>query len=85
MISIVHSFNSDGFIEFCQRYHRVPMSNLFEGEAKGEIIQLRDKLDGNDPDERKEAAKRCIAIMRAGENVSSVFTSMLRCVKTTDI
>ena len=61
------------------------MTNLFDGEAKGEILTIRDKLDGNDPKERKEAAKRCIAIMRQGENVSSLFSSMLRCVKTDDI
>jgi len=61
------------------------MSALFGGEAKGEILQLRDQLDGNDAKERKAAAKRCIAIMRAGENVSSLFSSMLRCVKTPDV
>ncbi|OHT06477.1 Adaptin N terminal region family protein [Tritrichomonas foetus] len=61
------------------------MTKLFEGEAKGEIIQLRDQLDGNDPAQRKEAAKRTLALMRAGENVQSLFSSMLRCVKTSDI
>ena len=61
------------------------MTNLFDGEAKGEILTIREKLDGNDPKERKDAAKRCIAIMRQGENVSSLFSSMLRCVKTEDI
>ena len=61
------------------------MTNLFDGAAKGEILTIRDKLDGNEPKERKEAAKRCIAIMRQGENVSSLFSSMLRCVKTDDI
>ena len=61
------------------------MTNLFDGAAKGEILTIRDKLDGNDPKERKEAAKRCIAIMRQGENVSTLFSSMLRCVKTDDI
>ena len=61
------------------------MSTLFDGEAKGEILQLRDQLDGNDPDDRKSAAKRVVALMRAGENVQTVFSSMLRCVKTEDI
>lgn len=61
------------------------MTKLFEGEAKGEILQLRDELDGNDADARKEAAKRCVALMRAGENVQTLFSSMLRCVKTSDI
>ena len=61
------------------------MLKLFDGEAKGEIISLREKLDGNDPDDRKVAAKRIVALMRAGENVQSVFASMLRCVKSTDL
>ena len=61
------------------------MSTLFDGEAKGDILQLRDQLDGNDPDDRKSAAKRVVALMRAGENVQSVFASMLRCVKSTDM
>jgi len=62
------------------------MSTPFEAtDAKGEIPQLRDQLDGNDPDVRKAAAKRCIALMRMGENVVSLFSSMLRCVKTDDI
>ena len=61
------------------------MSKLFEGDAKGEVLDLRDKLDGNDPALRKEAAKRCISLMRSGENVQFLFSSMLRCVKTSDI
>ena len=60
------------------------MSNLFRGEIKNEIGQLRDQLDGNDPQERKTAAKRVVSFMRSGENVQSLFSSMLRCVRTTD-
>ena len=54
-------------------------------EVKGEILKLRNKLDSNDPDDRKAAAKRVVALMRQGENVGSLFSSMLRCVKTDDI
>ena len=61
------------------------MSNLFDGEAKGEILQLRDQLDGNSPQIRKAAAKRVIALMRQGDNVQFLFSSMLRCVKTADL
>ena len=61
------------------------MSNLFDGEAKGEVVQLRDQLDGNDPAARKVAAKRVIALMRSGENVQILFSNMLRCVQTDDI
>jgi len=42
-------------------------------------------LDGNDPAARKTAAKRVIALMRAGENVQFLFSNMLRCVQTDDI
>ena len=59
--------------------------SIFEGEAKGELLVLRDQLDGNDPRKRKQAAKRTVALMRQGENVQSLFASMLRCVKTQDI
>ena len=53
--------------------------------ARTEIPRLRDKLDSNSCEERKEAATRVIAIMRQGENVLPLFSSMLRCVKTDDI
>lgn len=52
---------------------------------KGEVPQLRDELDSNDPSLRKKAAKRVVQIMRAGENVGELFSSMLRCIKTDDI
>lgn len=61
------------------------MSSIFQGESKGEIATLRDQLEGNDPYKRKQAAKKCVALMRAGENVQSLFASMLRCVKTPDL
>lgn len=61
------------------------MSNLFDGEAKGEVRQLREDLDGNDPTARKVAAKRVVALMRQGDNVQWLFSSMLRCVKTNDL
>ena len=59
--------------------------SLFKGEAKGELINLRNKLDSNEPEERKKAAKRVLALMRSGENLSCLFSSMLRCVKTSDM
>ena len=59
--------------------------NGFNGASKGELNILRESLDSNDSDVRKKAAKRTVALMRAGENVGSLFSSMLRCVKTKDI
>lgn len=61
------------------------MKNIFRGEIKNEVGQLRDQLDGNDPDERKSAAKRVVSFMRSGENVQQLFSSMLRCVRTSDL
>jgi vesicle coat complex subunit len=61
------------------------VKKVFEGDPKGEILQIREELDGNDPSPCKAATKRCIALMLSGENVSSLFSSMLRCVKTDDI
>lgn len=55
------------------------------GGPKGEFFQLRNKLDGNDPGERTQAAKRVVSLMRSGENVGCLFSSMLRCVRTDDI
>lgn len=57
----------------------------FRAEGKNELISLRNQLDSNDPAQRKIAAKRVVAMMRAGENLSILFSSMLRCVKTNDI
>ena len=59
--------------------------NIFKHESKNEILQIRDDLDGNNPTKRKAAAKKTISLMRQGENVQSLFASMLRCVKTPDI
>jgi vesicle coat complex subunit len=61
------------------------MKTLFAPETKTDISALRDTLDGTDPDARKTAARRVVNLMRTGENVQSLFTSMLRCVRTTDL
>ena len=55
------------------------------GGGKGFMATLRNKLDSNNPDERVAAAKNVVALMRAGENVGGLFSSMLRVVKTEDI
>jgi AP-1 complex subunit beta-1 len=60
-------------------------SKAFIGRSKGELLLLRDQLDGNDESERKLAAKRVVSLMRAGENVSCFFSSMFRCVTTNDM
>ena len=66
--------------------HPPTMSTLYDAsEAKGELIRLRNWLDGNDPELRKSAAKRVVNFMRAGENMQVLFASMLRCVQTDDL
>jgi len=61
------------------------MSVFQSNKSKGEIIRLREMLDSNSPEDRKRAAKRVVALMRAGENLSQLFASMQRCVRTDDI
>jgi vesicle coat complex subunit len=62
------------------------MSNYFDGnEVKAEIIRLRNMLDSNDPDDRKTSARKVVSMMRQGESVSALYSSMLRCVHTDDL
>lgn len=61
-----------------------PKSNLAQ-DFKEEFNKLRDGLESNFEFERKASAKRVISLMRSGENVGSLFSSMLRCVKTSDL
>lgn len=59
--------------------------NFTSVEGQDELGNLRNMLDSNSPLDRKHAAKRVLNLMRSGENVGSLFASMLRCVKTTDL
>lgn len=61
------------------------MTFLFENESKDDLSKLRNLLDSNSPNERKIGARRVVSLMRAGENVGCLFSSMLRCVKTDDM
>lgn len=63
------------------------MTNLIgdSENIKGLFLELREKLDGNDTKQRKEAAKRVVSLMRAGEDCSILFSSMLRSIQTDDI
>ena len=56
-----------------------------EIDAKSEMPGLRDRLDSLEEKTRKRAARRVIYLMRAGENMSRLFSEMLRCVKTEDL
>ncbi|OHS95058.1 Adaptin N terminal region family protein [Tritrichomonas foetus] len=62
------------------------MDDSLEIDAKEEIPVLRNSLDSNNASLRQKAVKRVLALVRIGEtSVSSLFTSMLRCVHTEDI
>jgi vesicle coat complex subunit len=54
-------------------------------DFKNELSKLRDELDGNNPTVPKRACRRVISLMRSGDNVQSLFSSVLRCVKTSDL
>jgi hypothetical protein len=62
------------------------MASLYDAApVRGDILELRDQLDGNDSTLRKSAAQRVVALMRSGENLQQLFSSMLRCVRTPDM
>lgn len=50
-----------------------------------EIKSLREDLDCNEESNREYAVKRVLSLMRSGENVGELFSSMLRCVNTNNI
>ena len=56
-----------------------------EIDAKSEMPVLRERLASLEEKTRKRAARRVIYLMRAGENMSRLFSEMLRCVKTDDL
>jgi vesicle coat complex subunit len=52
---------------------------------EAELLALRERLHSNEPDVRAKAAKRVVRAVRDGENVSSLYPSMLRCIATDDL
>lgn len=61
------------------------MDGIEDNISKIEIAKLREKLNSNYPSDRKVAAREAISMMRAGENMQSLFSDMLRCAKTDDL
>lgn len=61
------------------------LSKFETSNFQNEIISLREDLDCNEVSNREYAVKRVLSLMRSGENVSELFTSMLRCVHTNNI
>ena len=67
------------------KFFRIKMSTFIESEERNDIPLLRDLLNSNYPNERKDAVRRVVSRMRAGETVQDLFSDMLRCAKTDDI
>eukprot|EP00301_Raphidiophrys_heterophryoidea_P004071 c11800_g1_i1.p1 GENE.c11800_g1_i1~~c11800_g1_i1.p1 ORF type:complete len:903 (+),score=225.58 c11800_g1_i1:63-2771(+) len=60
-------------------------SKYFQTTKKGEIHELREELNANDANKRKEAVKKVIAAMTVGKDVSSLFMSVIKCMQTPNI
>ena len=58
---------------------------ILSEEERNDIPLLRDLLNSNYPNERKNAVRRVVSRMRAGEKVKDLFSDMLRCAKTDDL
>ena len=60
-------------------------SKYFQSNKKGEIFELKSELNSRSATKRKEAAKRVIASMTIGKDVSSLFPDVLKCIVTQDL
>jgi vesicle coat complex subunit len=52
---------------------------------KGELFELRQSLNANEPKERRNAVKRVIASMTIGKDVSSLFPDVIKNAMTTNL
>ena len=59
--------------------------SLFHSQNKEELNKLQSKLDSDDHMQRESAVKHVISLMRSGEDVKMLFSSMLSCVRTSDL
>nr|XP_043630430.1 beta-adaptin-like protein B [Erigeron canadensis] len=57
-------------------------SKYFSTTKKGEIPELKEELNSQYKDKRKDAVKKVIAAMTVGKDVSSLFTDVLNCMQT---
>jgi len=58
--------------------------SLASSTPTGEIHELKEDLNHNDPDQRKEAVKKVIAGMTVGKDVSVLFPDVIKCMQVTD-
>ncbi|XP_031502979.1 beta-adaptin-like protein B [Nymphaea colorata] len=60
-------------------------SKYFSTTKKGEIPELKDELNSQYKDKRKDAVKKVIAAMTVGKDVSSLFTDVVNCMQTENL
>ncbi|CAA7394837.1 unnamed protein product [Spirodela intermedia] len=60
-------------------------SKYFSTTKKGEIPELKEELNSQYKDRRKDAVKKVIAAMTVGKDVSSLFTDVVNCMQTENL
>ncbi|KAB5564526.1 hypothetical protein DKX38_004580 [Salix brachista] len=60
-------------------------SKYFSTTKKGEIPELKEELNTQYKDKRKDAVKKVIAAMTVGKDVSSLFTDVVNCMQTENL
>lgn len=60
-------------------------AKYFQTTKKGEIHELKEDLNNNDADFRKEAVKKVIAGMTVGKDVSVLFPDVIKCMQTDNV
>ncbi|KAK9129386.1 hypothetical protein Sjap_009873 [Stephania japonica] len=60
-------------------------SKYFSTTKKGEIPELKDELNSQYKDKKRDAVKKVIAAMTVGKDVSSLFTDVVNCMQTENL
>ncbi|KAJ7959722.1 Beta-adaptin-like protein [Quillaja saponaria] len=60
-------------------------SKYFSTTKKGEIPELKEELNSQYKDKRKDAVKKVIAAMTVGKDVSLLFTDVVNCMQTENL
>ncbi|GAB2273890.1 hypothetical protein Dimus_008662 [Dionaea muscipula] len=60
-------------------------SKYFSTTKKGEIPELKEELNSQYKDKRRDAVKKVIAAMTVGKDVSSLFTDVVNCMQTENL
>ncbi|KAJ9549870.1 hypothetical protein OSB04_022413 [Centaurea solstitialis] len=60
-------------------------SKYFSTTKKGEIPELKEELNSQYKERRKDAVKKVIAAMTVGKDVSSLFTDVVNCMQTENL